>query len=71
MHSVLVTGGCGFIASNFINSFSLQYPDCKIVNIDKLDYCSNIHNVREGASIFIKGDIKNKDLITHLIRSKI
>lgn len=65
MLSVLVTGGCGFIASNFINE---MYPHAKIVNIDKLDYCSNIHNVRAGVSIFVKGDIKNRDLITHLIK---
>jgi len=68
MVSVLVTGGCGFIASNFINTISLQYPQYKIVNLDKLDYCSNIHNVREGSSTFVKGDIKNRDLVTFLIK---
>jgi dTDP-glucose 4,6-dehydratase/UDP-glucose 4,6-dehydratase len=67
MHSVLVTGGCGFIASNFINSLSLD-SSYKIVNLDKLDYCSNVKNVREGSSVFIKGDIKNRDLVTHLIK---
>jgi len=68
MPSVLVTGGCGFIASNFINSLSLRYPELTIVNLDKLDYCSNLNNVREGASLFVKGDIKNRDLVTFLIK---
>jgi dTDP-glucose 4,6-dehydratase len=67
MPSVLVTGGCGFIASNFINSLSLD-SSYTIVNLDKLDYCSNVKNVREGSSFFIKGDIKNRDLVTHLIK---
>ena len=66
--SILVTGGCGFIASNFINTISLQYPEYKIVNLDKLDYCSNVQNVREGSSTFVKGDIKNHDLVTFLIK---
>jgi len=68
MVSVLVTGGCGFIASNFINTISLQHPEYKIINLDKLDYCSNIQNVREGSSTFVKGDIKNRDLVSFLIK---
>jgi dTDP-glucose 4,6-dehydratase len=66
--SILVTGGCGFIASNFINTVSSKYPNYKIINLDKLDYCSNVYNVREGSSTFIKGDIKNKDLVAFLIK---
>ena len=68
MVNILVTGGCGFIASNFINTISIQYPYYKIINLDKLDYCSNLYNVREGSSTFIKGDIKNRDLVTFLIK---
>jgi nucleoside-diphosphate-sugar epimerase len=64
--NILVTGGCGFIASNFINR--IAGPEYNIVNLDKLDYCSNVQNVREGTSIFIKGDIKNRDLVTFLIK---
>lgn len=65
--NVLVTGGCGFIASNFINIFHEKYPDVKIVNLDKLDYCSNVHNVREGYSKLVKGNIHNKELLVNLI----
>jgi len=64
--NILVTGGCGFIASNFINRISRS--EYNIINLDKLDYCSNIYNVREGTSTFIKGDIKNRDLVTFLIK---
>jgi dTDP-glucose 4,6-dehydratase len=64
--NILVTGGCGFIASNFINR--IASPEYRIVNLDKLDYCSNVQNVNEGTSTFIKGDIKNRDLVTFLIK---
>jgi len=66
--SVLITGGAGFIASHFINTFSEKYPHYKIVNLDKLCYCSNVYNVREGSSTFIRGDIQNEELISHLIK---
>jgi len=68
MKSILVTGGAGFIASHFINILSERYPEYKIVNLDKLDYCSNLENVREGTSTFVKGDIKNRDLVAFLIK---
>ena len=67
--SVLVTGGCGFIASNFINIFHAKHPDIKIVNLDKLDYCSNVHNVNDGAAELVKGNIQNRDLLVHLIET--
>ena len=38
--NILITGGCGFIGSNFVLYLLNQYPDVKIVNIDKLDYCA-------------------------------
>jgi len=65
--NVLVTGCCGFIASNFLNSMKERYPDIHFVNIDKLDYCSNIHNVNPGVATFVKGNVGNKELIEHLI----
>tara|TARA_Y100000748_G_scaffold297075_1_gene290642 strand:+ start:7717 stop:8715 length:999 start_codon:yes stop_codon:yes gene_type:complete len=39
--SILVTGGCGFIGSNFINRIYIDYPNLAIVNVDKISYCSN------------------------------
>jgi dTDP-glucose 4,6-dehydratase/UDP-glucose 4,6-dehydratase len=68
MPSVLVTGGAGFIASHFINIFAERFPEYTIVNLDKLDYCSNLDNVHGGVSTFVKGDIKNRDLVAFLIK---
>ena len=45
MKSVLLTGCCGFIGSNFANYMCKKYTNCKFVNIDKLDYCSDTQNV--------------------------
>jgi dTDP-glucose 4,6-dehydratase len=64
--SILVTGGCGFIGSNFINYMVLKYPDTHFVNIDKLDYCSDTLNINIGSSTnytFIKGNLTDKHLI--------
>ena len=67
MLNALVTGGCGFIASNFINSMHTRYPDITFVNIDKLDYCSNIENVNQGSSIFIEGTLCDPDFIERIV----
>ena len=67
MPNALVTGGCGFIASNFLNIMKERYPEINFVNIDKMDYCSNIENVNPGAAIFVKGNVGNKELVEHLI----
>lgn len=66
--NVLVTGGCGFIGSNFINIMKDKYPNVNFINIDKLDYCSNVHNVKPGISTLIRGDVGNSQLIEHLIK---
>ena len=66
--NVLVTGGCGFIASNFLNIMKEKYPTIHFVNIDKLDYCSNVENVKPGVATFVKGNIGNEELIEHLIQ---
>lgn len=44
---LLVTGGCGFIGSNFINWYHAAYPTVKIINVDRLDYCADIENVED------------------------
>jgi dTDP-glucose 4,6-dehydratase len=66
--NVMVTGGCGFIASNFLNSMKKRYPDTHFVNIDKLDYCSNVENVEPGVATFIKGNVGNAELIENVIK---
>lgn len=64
---VLVTGGAGFIGSNFIPYFLEKNKNTKIVNLDKLTYAGELSNLREiEGSInyeFIKGDICDKELV--------
>ena len=64
----MVTGGCGFIASNFLNIMKQRYPDINFINIDKLDYCSNVENVKPGVATFVKGNVGNEELIEHLVK---
>lgn len=58
---LLVTGGCGFIGSNFIRHLLTRYPDIQVVNLDKLTYAGNPENLRDiehdPRYQFIKGDI--------------
>jgi len=67
MSNALVTGGCGFIASNFINIMNNRYPHINFINIDKLDYCSNIQNVKSDDVTFVHGNINDSKLIEQLI----
>ncbi|MDR2781982.1 MAG: dTDP-glucose 4,6-dehydratase [Holosporaceae bacterium] len=59
--NVLVTGGAGFIGSNFIPYFCEKYPDYHVINLDKLTYAGNLDNLKECENFsnysFIKGDI--------------
>ncbi|MEO7316274.1 MAG: dTDP-glucose 4,6-dehydratase [Ginsengibacter sp.] len=71
MHkAILITGGAGFIGSHLTRLFVNKYPDCTIVNLDKLTYAGNLENLIdiEGKSnyTFIKGDIEDMDLIKSL-----
>lgn len=45
--NLLITGGCGFIGSNFINSYWRKNSECNIVNIDAMYYCADVNNVDE------------------------
>lgn len=64
---LLITGGAGFIGSNFIHYWLKNHPNDQIVNIDKLTYAGNLDNLKdiESASnyTFIKGDICNTDTV--------
>ena len=59
--NILVTGGAGFIGSNFVPYFCEKYPDYHIINLDKLTYVGNLENLKECNSMdnytFVQGDI--------------
>ena len=73
MHkTILITGGAGFIGSNFVPYFCEKYPEYKIINLDKLTYAGNLENLRSCENMpnysFVQGDICNADLIEKLFR---
>ncbi|PIU83256.1 MAG: dTDP-glucose 4,6-dehydratase [Elusimicrobia bacterium CG06_land_8_20_14_3_00_38_11] len=69
---ILVTGGAGFIGSNFILYILKKYPDYKIVNLDKLTYAGNKENLSSVENSprykFVKGDICDKKLVNSLMK---
>lgn len=68
--SILITGGAGFIGSNFVPYFCKKYPDYQIINLDKLTYAGNLDNLKECADfdnyVFIQGDICDQELVASL-----
>ncbi|MCK4891679.1 MAG: GDP-mannose 4,6-dehydratase, partial [Candidatus Pacebacteria bacterium] len=71
---LLITGGAGFIGSNFIHHILKKYPDYQIVNIDKLTYCGNLDNLKEVENDpryeFIKCDICDKEKIDEIFEEE-
>ncbi|MBW9221288.1 dTDP-glucose 4,6-dehydratase [Methanothermococcus sp. SCGC AD-155-M21] len=68
---MLVTGGAGFIGSNFIRYMLEKYRDLEIINLDKLGYGSNLENLRDVDSdrySFIKGDITDFELLSEIVK---
>jgi dTDP-glucose 4,6-dehydratase len=72
MKSILITGGAGFIGSNFIPYFINKYLDYKIINLDKLTYAGDLSNLKEVENHsrykFIKGDICDRELLESLFK---
>ncbi|MEW9673283.1 dTDP-glucose 4,6-dehydratase [Ammoniphilus sp. 3BR4] len=71
--NVLVTGGAGFIGSNFVHYMLQKYSDYKIVNLDLLTYAGNLENLKEiedrANYTFVKGDIANRELVDFLVKN--
>ncbi len=69
---ILVTGGAGFIGSNFIKVLMRAHPGYIIVNLDKLTYCGNLENLnnieKNPDYSFIKGDICDESLVNSIMK---
>ncbi|EJV59472.1 dTDP-glucose 4,6-dehydratase [Bacillus mycoides] len=72
--NILVTGGAGFIGSNFIHYMLKNYETYRIINYDALTYSGNLNNVKsiqDNANYsFIKGKIQNGELLEHIINER-
>ena len=70
---LLITGGAGFIGSNFIHYWLKKHPDDHIVNLDILTYAGNLANVddisQDKRYQFVQGDILDKDIVDDLVKS--
>ena len=74
MKNLLVTGGCGFIGSNFINYYYYKNSDVNIFNLDAMYYCANEKNIKEDIRNsnrykLIKGNLCSFDLMNHILES--
>jgi dTDP-glucose 4,6-dehydratase len=71
---ILVTGGAGFIGSNFVRHYVASHPGEQVVVLDALTYAGNRENIAEleteGRVSFVRGDIGNGELVEHLLRSR-
>ena len=70
--NLLVTGGAGFIGSNFVHYMLDKYADLQIVDLDLLTYAGNIHNLDDlkdnPRHTFVQGNIVNRELVAYLIK---
>ena len=71
MANILVTGGAGFIGSNFVRYMVEKYSDYHIINLDALTYCGNLENLKDIEDkdnyTFVKGDIRDKAIVDELV----
>ena len=72
MKKLLVTGGAGFIGSNFIRHMLNNHNNLQIINLDKLTYAGNLNNLKDidedNRYRFVKGDICDKSIVDSLVK---
>ena len=72
MRNLLITGGAGFIGSNFIRYLLQKYPDYRLVNFDILNYRGNLDNLRDVEHdpryTFVRGDIRDRQAVETVVR---
>jgi dTDP-glucose 4,6-dehydratase len=70
--TLLVTGGAGFIGSNFIHYLLTNYPRTKVINLDKLTYAGNLDNLKDVEKDlryeFVHGDIRDKEVVREIFK---
>ncbi|WP_163339735.1 dTDP-glucose 4,6-dehydratase [Desulfopila sp. IMCC35008] len=75
LRTLLVTGGCGFIGANFVRLLLKQYPEYRVINIDKLTYAGNLRNldgIEEGERYrFVKADICDSETIERIFSEEL
>jgi dTDP-glucose 4,6-dehydratase len=74
MQNLLVTGGCGFIGSNFVNYYFYKNPNVRIVNLDAMYYCASTENIkpeiRESERYtLVQGNLCSMDLMRHILNT--
>jgi len=73
MKNVLVTGGAGFIGSNFINHLLEKRDDLKFINLDSLTYAGNLENLLQSEKhpnyLFVKGSITDRETVNSVFES--
>jgi dTDP-glucose 4,6-dehydratase len=71
MRTILVTGGCGFIFSNFIRYMLKKYPDYRIINLDALKYAGRLENTEDFKDNkwykFVKGDVCDETVVNKVM----
>jgi len=76
MSAIFVTGGAGFIGSNFIRYWLDRYPGDRVINYDLLTYAGNLDSLKDVAEkeasryLFVRGDIGNYDLAYHVLQQE-
>lgn len=72
MKNILITGGAGFIGSHVVRLFVNKYPECRIINLDKLTYAGNLNNLRDIESkpnyVFVRADVCDYEMICGILK---